>query len=75
MNVTDETITDEQIRELHDMAARDRAFALKSDCAFAVFPDARVPHGHEAMYARDKQAARVRCADAWNALMRARGGL
>lgn len=65
--VKPEDLTDEMIRELHDTAVRDRDFTLKSDCSFATFPDARVPHGHEARYARDKHAARLRIAVAINA--------
>jgi hypothetical protein len=77
--LTADTITDEQIRELRDNAAktsgaerisnpnamiiRDSCWALGDSCWFAGI-DCRIPHGLEAVYGRD---ARARCAEILNA--------
>lgn len=76
--ITADTVTDEQIRELRNTAAktsndeqisnpqmmiiRDTCWALGESCWFASV-DCRIPHGVEGVYGRD---ARARCADILN---------
>lgn len=66
MQVTADTITDEQVRELYALLDPDieSEAALRIHCSTALMPE----HAMSAQaFPRARDAARRRCADAWNA--------